>query len=42
MVEDLAKINSLLDDIDNGLTFPEIPKPDIDNAVRAITDKYSN
>lgn len=42
MMEDLSKLNSLLDDIENGLAFPEIPPPDIDNAVKATIDKYTS
>ena len=42
MMEDLSKLNSLLDNIENGLAFPEIPGPDIDNAVKATIDKYTN
>ncbi|MCR4573722.1 MAG: hypothetical protein K5787_08145 [Lentisphaeria bacterium] len=42
MMEDLSKLNSLLDDIENGLEFPEIPSPDIDNAVKATIDKYTS
>ena len=41
MVADLGKLNKLLDDIENGMTFPPIPAPDIDNAVKATIDKYS-
>ena len=41
MVADLSKLNKLLDDIENGMTFPPIPAPDIDNAVKATIDKYS-
>lgn len=41
MVEDLTKLNKLLDDIEAGMEFPPIPKPDIDNAVKATIDKYS-
>ena len=41
MVADLGKLNKLLDDIENGMDFPPIPTPDIDNAVKATIDKYS-
>ena len=41
MVADLGKLNSLLDEIENGMDFPPIPTPDIDNAVKATIDKYS-
>ncbi len=41
MVADLGKLNKLLDEIENGMTFPPIPAPDIDNAVKATIDKYS-
>lgn len=39
MVEDLDKLNAILDDVEGKKTFPEIPKPDIDAAVKAILNK---
>lgn len=39
MVEDLDKLNAILDDVESKKPFPEIPKPDIDAAVKAILHK---